>query len=71
MDDADLQRELAELEALANAMLKRIAKLRAGPKPAVVDREPPPEAYASVLERRRKRATRALKKRLQKKSDGE
>ena len=56
MTNEELQAELAELDAIAKALLKRIAKMRerlASPPP-VVDREPPPEAYARVMARRRR-----------------
>lgn len=49
---------IAELEAMWRAMGERIAKLRAEaanePKP-VVDRPPPPEAFARVAALRRRR----------------
>ena len=51
----DLERELAELDALAATIRERVAKLRERRASPVVDREPPPEAYARVMARRRRR----------------
>ena len=56
---SDPARHLAELEALHRALGERIAAMRAeaeqgGSRP-VVNREPPPEAYAREMARRRRK----------------
>lgn len=56
---SEAARHLAELEALHRALGERIAAMKAdvesdGEKP-VVNREPPPEAYAREMARRRRK----------------
>lgn len=60
MTQPDIEAELAELDAIAVAMRERIRKLRERQAAAeqVVDREPPAEAYARVMARRRRRGVR-------------
>lgn len=57
MTQPDIEAELAELDAIAIAMRERIRKLRErqAAEPRVVDREPPAEAYARAMARRRRR----------------
>lgn len=49
--------EMAELRSLAERLLERITKLqeRSDDEAPTVDRKPPPEAYAKVMSRRRRR----------------
>lgn len=56
----EMDRELDELEAIAAQLAKRVAKLKAARAGVVrvVDREPPPEAYAELAAFRRRRGRR-------------
>ena len=47
--------ELDELKAILAAALERINRMQSAAPSPVVDREPPAEAYARVMARRRRR----------------